>query len=59
MHAQKILDVINTSNNDPVLGDVFATEGLCEAARRTWEGEYERALNREKRKQFHHCDHVG
>ena len=59
VHAQKILDVINTRNDDPVLGDVFDTEGLCEAARRTWEGEYERALNREKRRQFHHCDHVG
>ena len=58
-HAQKILDVVNASNDDPVLGNVFDTETLCKAAQETWERKYERALNHEKRRQFNHCDHVG
>lgn len=58
MHAQKILDVINASNADPVLGDVFGNEDLCEDALSAWLREYKRALAHEQRRQDNHCDHV-
>ena len=57
-HAQKILDVINESNDDPVLGKEFDTFQQCTSAMNTWLGEYQRALSREQRRQVYHCDHV-
>ena len=50
---------VNASNNDTVLGDVFDNLDLCEAAQKAWEDVFDRKLAHEKRRQAHHCDHIG
>lgn len=59
VHAQKILDVINNANKDPVLGKVYDSSDLCESAKTNWEKKFEQALTRERRRQINHCDHIG
>ena len=58
-HAQAIIDVLNSFNDEPDIGRGFSDEDACNDAGDAWLMAFEDTIKKEKIRQAKHCDHVG